>query len=180
MPGAYTLEWRDGRKEDLFGHRGYYYVFPDRTVLSFLPDPAWCRHCGQIRLCEHLQKESTIRQELADLSDPNSKLSQELARFSRRGFSEVWKQKLEVTLRHAILRKLPPTCIHCGYRNVAYFIEDRWAPHPGTGEEVRFYSSGMCSTDFARKFYDVDCNPLVITEDQKAELWEVLRQNRAF
>jgi len=104
MPGAYTLEWRDGRKEDLSGHRGYYYVFPDRTILSFLPDPAWCRYCKQIRLCEHLRDQEALRQELRELADPN----------------------------------------------------------------------------FAVRFYDVDCNPLNITEEDKAELWEHVRLNRAF
>ena len=63
-----------------------------------------------------------------------------------------------------------------GYDPVAYFTEGQWAPHPGTGEEVRFYCSGMCSTDFAVRFYDVDCNALNITEEEKAELWEAVRQ----
>jgi len=180
MPGAYTLEWRDGRKEDLSGHRGYYYVFPDRSILSFLPDPAWCRHCKQIRLCEHLRDQEALRQELRELADPNSKRSLELAGGSTPGFAERWKQKLEVELRHATLRQMPPSCIHCGHRDVAYFTEGQWAPHPGTGEEVRFYCSGMCSTNFAVRFYDVDCNPLNITEEEKAELWEHVRLNRAF
>jgi len=180
MPGAYTLEWRDGRKEDLFGHRGYYYVFPDDTILSFLPDPAWCHYCGQIRLCEHLRDQAALQQELGELADPSSKRSMEFAKLSTSGFAEIWKQKLDVQLRHAMLRKMPPSCIHCGHREVAYFVEGALAPHPGTGEEVRFYGSGMCSTNFAVKFYDVDCNPLNITEQEKARLWEEVRQNRAF
>jgi hypothetical protein len=180
MPGAFTLEWRDGRTEHLFGHRGYYYVLPDRTILSFLPDPAWCRHCKKIRLCEHLRGQESLQQELRDLADPNSKRSLELAIGSTPEFAETWKRKLEVELRLSTLRQMPPSCIYCGHRDVAYFIEGRWAPHPGTGEEVRFYGSGMCSTNFAVRFYDVDCNPLTITDEEKAELWEHVRQNRAY
>jgi hypothetical protein len=180
MPGAFTLEWRDGREEDLYGHRGYYYVFSDHTILSFLPEPAWCRHCEQIRLCEHLRDEAALRQELRECADPNSELSLRLAKSLAPGFAETWKQKLEVQLRHVTLRKMPPSCIHCGHRDIAYFVEDQWAPHPGTGEEVQFYCSGMCSTDFARRFYDVDCNPLILTEEEEAALREAVRQDRAY
>ena len=180
MPGLYTLKWRDGREEELFGHRGYYYVFPDQTILSFLPEPAWCRFCGEIKLCEHLQTPATIQKELSDLADPTSKRSLELSRVSTVGFSQTWIETLKVSLRHAILRKMPPSCLHCGHREVVYFVEGQWAPHPGTGEEVRFYGSGMCSTDYAKKFYDVDCNLLNITDEEKEELWEAVRNNRAF
>lgn len=180
MPGYYTLEWRDGRKEDLYGHRGYYYVFSDRTILSFLPDPAWCRHCRQIRLCEHLREQAVIEQELRDLADPDSKRFSEIVRGMGPGFAVKWRHRLEVELRHAVLRTTPPSCLHCGHREVAYFVEDQWAPHPGTGDDVHFSNTGMCSTDFAKKFYDVDCNPLHLSESEKTELREAIRQNRAF
>ena len=178
MPGVCTLKWRDGREENLFGHRGYYYVLPDQTILSFLPDPAWCRHCDRITLCEHLQTPAAIQKQLSDLADPASKRSLELARMSTANFSETWIKKLQVGLQHATLRKLPPSCLECGYREVAYFIEGQWAPHPKTGEEVLFYFSGMCSTNYAKKFYDTDCNPLDITDEQKAALWDAVRHNK--
>lgn len=155
MPGLYTLKWRDGRQKDLFGHRGYYYVLPDHAILSFLPEPAWCRSCGEIRLCEHLQTPAAIQKELSDLTDPNSERSRELARISTVGFSETWIEKLRVSLRHAMLRKLPASCLYCGHREVAYFTEGQWAPHPGTGEEVYFGGSGMCGTGYAKKLVTI-------------------------
>lgn len=176
MPGVYTLESRDGREENLYGHRGYHYVFDDGTMLSFLPEPAWCRHCQQIRLCEHLHEPATIQQMLSELEDPGSKKSLELARSSDPLFAARWKQTLEAELRHATLRKLPPSCLHCGHRDVAYFLLGQWAPHPGTGEEVRFSISGMCSTDFAVKFYDIDGTPLQITEEERAAMWKIATQ----
>jgi hypothetical protein len=175
MPGAYTLEWKDGRKENFFGHRGYYYVFPDRTLLSFLPAPAWCHACREIRLCEHFSDEASLRKELADLSDPTSARSQELAKSSSPHFPEVWKRKREVEFRHALARRLPPSCLHCGQRRVAFFTEGEWASHPGTGEDVRFCCSGMCSTNFAMKFYDVDGNLLKTSAEERAALLESIR-----
>ena len=178
MPGFYTLEWRDGRTEDLFGHRGYYYVLPDRRLVSFLPDPAWCRHCGAITLCEHLRQVAEIEQELTTLDDPNSERSLQLGRSPNPGFPETWRQVLLLQLRHAQLRELPPSCLTCGQRDVAYFPEGEWAPHPGTGEEVRFSFAGMCSTDFARKFYDVDGKLLDLSESEREALKQSIRQDK--
>lgn len=178
MPGTYTLEWKNGRKEKLFGHRGYYYVFPDRTLLSFPPVPAWCHQCGQIRLCENLEDEWQIRQELADLSDPASARVEEEARASSPVFSEAWKRRLVTVLQHVLARRLPPSCLYCGERQVSYFKEGEWAPHPGTGEEVRFYGSGMCSTDFAMKFYDIDGNLLNLSLEERRALFEAIQAEK--
>ena len=153
-------------------------MFGDGTFLSFLPDPAWCHHCGRITLCEHLRDQATIRQELRDLDDRNSEYSKTLLKRVPSGFAERWRLKLEAELRHVYLRTLAPSCMHCSHRKVAYFAKDTWAPHPGTGEDVRFFCSGMCSTDFAKKFYDLECHPLQLTPDERGELWESVRQSR--
>jgi hypothetical protein len=101
------------------------------------------------------------------LDDPDSKDSQYLANSSP-GFADTWRQKLKNQLRLATQRKLPPSCLRCGMREVSYFKEGEWAPHPGTGEEVRFSCSGMCSTDFAVKFYNLDGELLPLSDDEKS------------
>jgi hypothetical protein len=175
MPAVYTIEWKDGRKETLFGPRGYYYVFSDRTVLSFLPVPAWCLKCRSVRLCERLHDEASIRQELADLDDPNSARSQELKKSLSKDFPQRWRRRKELELNQARSRRLPPSCIHCGNREIVYFTEGEWAPHPGTGEDVRFYIQGMCSTAFANKFYDLEGNPLELVAEELKALLDVVR-----
>lgn len=180
MPGAYTLEWRDGRKVDIFGHRGYFYVFPDGQILSFLPTPAWCNSCKDVRLCEERREAASIEAELAELEDPESDRSMQIEKGFSAGFANVWKEELQFQLRHARVRNSRPSCLQCGQRSVTYFEEGVWAPHPETGEEVRFSCSGMCSTDFAMRFYDIDGNPLIVSDQEEAALRDKVIKDRLF
>jgi hypothetical protein len=183
MPAVYTLEWKDGRKQDLWGGGGYFYVFPDRTLRSFHPYDAWCHSCGQIRLCEHFKDEASIREEIAALSDPASALSRRVATMRERSPGDLsseavraaFKGPLETELRHLLRRKLAPSCLHCGQRRVSYFKKGDWAPHPGTGEEVRLYFSGIgipTSHYLAWKFYDIEGNFLDLSDEEKQNLLE--------
>jgi hypothetical protein len=101
-----------------------------------------------------------------------------VAKGSTPGFTEVWKYKREAQLRHVLARRLPPSCLHCGHRQVSFFTEGKWAPHPGTGEEVRFSCTGMCSTDFAMKFYDIDGNLLELSDKEINALRELNRKGK--
>jgi len=178
MPGVYILEWRNGRKETIFGGRGYYYVFPNETLLSFPPVPSWCRHCERITLCEHLRAEDEIRHELTDLDIPTSAISQSVAKSPVTGFGGTWRKRLEVELQQAMIRRLLPSCLTCGQREVSYFKEREWSTHPKTGEEVLFHLSGMCSTSFAIKFYDVEGNLLDLSDEKRKILMDMVKARK--
>jgi hypothetical protein len=170
MPGVFTLEWSDGRTEEIYGHRGYYYVFPDDTLLAFYPEPAWCYICGALTLCERLLPVAEIQAELDELKNPESTRSQELRKSSLPDFPEIWQHRRQLELRHAHARTLPASCLACGERQVSRLPDNEWAPHPATGERVRLYASGMCSTDYAMKFYDTDGTLLPLTEAERMRL----------
>lgn len=170
MPGVYQLEWRNGQSETIYGHRGYYYVFDDSTVLSFLPVPAWCHSCGKIALCEKLDSPGDIKAELEQLNDPESEMSQQLRRSPVASFPEDWKHRREMDLLLATQRTEPASCLTCGGRRVSHFTADVWMTHPETGEEVRLTSPGMCSTGFAMKFYDLEGNLIDIGDKEKKRL----------
>jgi hypothetical protein len=170
MPAMYQLEWRNGRIDEIYGHRGYYYVFSDSEVLSFLPTPAWCNICGKITLCEKLESPEAIKSELDQLEEPESEIAKMLRRSSTPDFSDRWKRRREMDLLLVTQRTEPASCLTCGGRQVVHFIDDVWMPHPGTGEEVRFSCSGMCSTTFAMKFYDLEGRLLEIDTDDKKRL----------
>jgi hypothetical protein len=175
MPGVFELEWRDGRKERTFGHRGYYYVFPDGKILSFLPEPGRCHQCRKVTLCERLEALDEIQKELAELEDPASERSKRIALSSNPRFPQEWKRSRKSFLKHALLRTLPPSCIVCSGRHVSYFSQE-WAVHPGTGEEVRLRCTGMCSTDFAMRFYDVEGNLLEPSDEERDRFEELIRK----
>lgn len=170
MPGVYQLEWRNGRIEKIFGHRGYYYVFDDSTVLSFLPVPAWCASCGEITLCERFESTEAIKSELNQLENPESQISILLQRSPVPDFLCLWKRRREMELLLFTQRIEPASCLTCGERQVTHFIDDVWMSHPGTGEEVRLTSTGMCSTDFAMRYYDLEGRLLEIDADEKKRL----------
>lgn len=174
MPGFFTLEWRDGREEEHFGHRGYYYVLSETEILPFLPDPAWCRDCRKMTLCESAISSDAVRAELAEMDDPRSDISKQLARSEVPGFTERWRSKKELELKHAQSRNLAPSCMSCGGRDVFHFPDNEWVAHPETGEGVRLSGTGMCSTDFAMKFFDVDANPLDLDESERSRLLEIV------
>lgn len=136
------------------------------------PSPRGAATASRIRLCEQLRDRAAIEQELRDLEDPTSARSLSLGKGSPPDFPATWRQRVELELHQATRRTLPPSCLHCSQRDVAYFTVGQWAPHPGTGEEVLFRISGMCSTDFAVKFYDLEGTPLNITGEERAAMWK--------
>ena len=178
MPGVYTLEWRDGRKQKFYGHRGYYYVFPNQILLSFLPSSAWCHKCKKITLCERLEQPETIRAELEELDDPKSTRSQQISKSRASNFPEHWRNKRELQLRHVTARKLPPSCLVCGSRQVSFFPDGEWAPHPETGEEVRLSCTGMCSTGFAMKFYDTEGQLLDLGNEERERFLKLINSGK--
>lgn len=173
MPGVYQLEWRNGRIETIYGHRGYYYVLDGLDgleILTFLPVPAWCHVCAKIPLCEKLESPEAIQADLDQLEDPESEMSRQLRRSSLSDFPARWKRRRTVELALVTKRTEPAMCLTCGERRVSHFTADAWMAHPGTGEEVRLSSSGMCSTGFAMKFYDPDGHPVDVDADEKKRL----------
>jgi hypothetical protein len=167
MSAAYTLEWRDGRKEVFLCGEGDFYVFPDRSIIPLDTVPAWCHVCREIKLCEQLDSETTLREEITNLSDPASAMWQAAAKGTWPGHPEVWKARCEKRLRHVLLRRLAASCLSCGQRQVSFFKQREWVPHPGTGQEVRLHCSGMCSGLIRTKYYDIDGNPLELSDEEK-------------
>jgi hypothetical protein len=177
----YTLEWRDGRTEQVeFLDGGYFYVLPDRTLVNFQPKPGWCHDCRKFTLCEWLRKEAVIRQELAEVIDPRS------ARWQRRRFTSlsieelisIDKDILEGELRHILARSLPPSCLSCGRRQVSFLQFGEWGLHPGTGEEFRLCIGGW-GTGISRarlRHYDADGQALELTDEEEAALHDSSRQ----
>ncbi len=175
MMTEYTFEWRNGRKEQVeFLDHGYFYVLPDRTLVSFQPKPGWCHDCGKFTLCEWLRKEAVIREELAEMLNPRS------ARWQRRRFSplplekliSIEKDILEGELRHILVRSLPPSCLSCGRRQVSFLQFGEWGLHPGTGEEFRLCMEGWY-TGISRsrpRYYDTDGHALELTKDEEVAL----------
>lgn len=178
MPGVFKLEWKDGRFEEIFGHRGYYYVIDGSSLLSFLPEPAWCLDCGQIRLCEPTESVETIRSEIEELDDPDSERSKQVARGLSEDFPKRWRARRARELQIAELRKLAPSCLTCGNRNVIFIPENEWIAHPAGDGKIRLSMSGMCSTDFAMKFYDTEGNPLKLSDTDRQRLLDLVRAGK--
>lgn len=169
MPAAYELKYRDGRVEELWGHRGYYYVLGPETLLCFLPIPAWCSHCANIQLAEHLMKPEELEAELKQLHDPQSEWHRTRPRPPLQkdiAFRESFFRN-QLTLWSK--RTSQPRCMNCGEPRVSFFVEGKWSPHPHSGEEVLFSCVGMCSTDFAMRFYNPDGVELTLSEDQRKD-----------
>ena len=170
MPGWYTLLEKNGRKTDYYGSRGHYNVLDEHTFSSFLPVPAWCRTCAEIREVEGISPLSDLESQLKDLDT-----------------SEYWKGKTTLPAVKADLsrriewrkrRALPPSCLTCGGRDIFCFPVGEWIPHPSSGELVCLSSSGMCSTAFAVDFFDVDGHRLAVSEEKRQQYWSEV-QNRS-
>ena len=178
MPAVFKLEWKDGRFEEIAGHRGYYYVIDENSLLSFLPEPAWCRDCADIRLCEPNESVETIRSEIEELDDPDSERSKQVAKSLSKDFPDHWRERRVLELQLAEQRELPPSCLTCGGRNVIFIPEDDWISHPTGDGEIRLSVSGMCSTNFAMKFYDTEGNPLELTDRDRDRLLDIVRAGK--
>jgi hypothetical protein len=176
MPGVYRLTYRDGRKEEHFGHRGYYYVLSGNRLLAFLPDPVWCHTCKAITLGETHESKAEVEEELSQIDDPNSEwyrtrrrepLAEDIAFFRRRlnNLLVLWQERTSA-----------PKCLKCFHSTVSKFVWNKWAAHPGTGEEVLYQCVGMCSTDFAMRFFTVDCEELSLSEEKENAFGEMIRR----
>jgi hypothetical protein len=178
MSANYELKYRDGRVEEFCGHRGYYYVLGPDTLLCFFPMPAWCRHCGAVRLCEDLEPADKIRELLKQVENPESDLYRQFKRPPSAEFIENTKASLRNKLRLWELRTSPPRCMSCGKSLVSFFEDGKWSPHPGTGEEVFFSWAGMSSTDFAMRFFDPEGAELALSDAQRMHYFSLIRANK--
>jgi hypothetical protein len=159
MPGWFTLLEKNGRKTDYYGSRGHYYVLDEHTFSSFLPIPAWCRTCEEMREVEEISPLSELEKQLDELD-----------------VSEYWKGKTTLPAVKAAKsrrvewrkrRTLPASCLTCGKRDIFTFPVGEWVAHPSSGELVCLSSTGMCSTAYAMDFFDVEGHRLIISEEQR-------------
>lgn len=179
MPGVYKLKYRDGRVEELWGHEGYYYVLGPDALLSFQPMPAWCHHCKEISLVEDLEQQpDEIREELRQIADLESPWYRQRKHRIDEHFISVSKEHLTNKLLLWSRRKSRPRCIDCGNSTVSFFEHRKWAPHPGTGEEVFFELAGIASTNVARRFFDPDGVALALTDAEREHYVTLLRENK--
>ncbi len=180
MATVYKLEYRDGRSEDLFAQRGFYYVLGSGALLSFDAIPAWCHECDSIVLAENLMTPELIQADLKDIDDPTSPFHQTKIPPSSSDVA-FWRQHLANQKMLLELRKSPPRCMKCGKSRVSYF-PFHWAPHPATGEEVRCYGQGVGSqrhADPAIRFFSPDGEELVLSEFERANLLALIKNGKA-
>jgi hypothetical protein len=175
MPGVYKLTYRDGREEELFGHDGYYYVLSGNRLLSFQPNPVWCHTCKAITLGETHPSKAEIEEELRQMDDPNSQWYQTQRRPPTPRDIAFWKEHLNDLLLLWQERASPPKCLTCFQPTVSNFVWNKWAPHPGTGEEVQYRCIGISSTNLAKRFFTPNCDELSLSAEQKSALWEKVR-----
>ena len=180
MPGVYRLSYRDGRSEDHFGHRGYFYVLSGEKLLAFYPNPVWCHTCKAITLGETLRSKADIEEELRQIEDPNSEWYRSQRRPPKEKDVSFWKKCLTDLLVLWEERQSPAKCLRCFQPTVSQFVYDKWTPHPETGEEILFECVGMCSTDFAMRFFSPDCIELPLSEEEHERLFERVSKERIF
>jgi hypothetical protein len=177
MPGVFELRYRDGRAEQLWGIRGFYYVLGADLLLCFLPTPAWCHNCAGHCHAEDLEDVETLKSKLKQLDDPQSEWyrtqprpTADLVAHSRQHYQNqlrLWEQ-----------RTSPPRCVNCGKTEVSFFVENEWSPHPHSAEEVRFVCIGMGSTSFAMKFFNPDGVELTLTPEERKHYLELINAGR--
>ena len=67
----------------------------------------------------------------------------------------------------------------CGKAEVTFFVSGEWSPHPKTGELIMFSAVGMCSTNFAMRFFNPEGEELTLTEIEQ-EHYDSLAKSQGF
>ena len=180
MAGIYHLKYRDGRAEVLCNGEGYYYVLGPDTLIHFSPIPAWCHHCKIISLVEDLKQPEDIREELRQIEDPESPWYRNRKYRIDEHFISVNKEHLKNQLTLWNQRTSPPRCVVCGTTAVGFFEHRKWAPHPGTGEEVFFSLDGVGSVSCDRiRYFNTDGVELALTDAEREHYRTLRRENKA-
>src|ERR1051325_6090971 len=127
MAGVYTINYRDGRSEQFWAPRDYYYVNGPDELLRMNTIPAWCRNCDNITISESLQTPNEIELEIKEYEDPNSSsVQRNFAKLPAEDL-EHWLARLKRDLAHSLQRKTPPRCLTCGKPGVQYLPWRTWA-----------------------------------------------------
>jgi hypothetical protein len=176
MPGYYTLKYRDGRSEEYFGHRGYYYVLSGGRLVSFNPDPVWCHTCKRVTLGEQVRTRAEVEEELRQIEDQNSEWYRAQRRAPRAEDVAAWKKLLNALVLLWDERTSPAKCMTCFQPTVSQFVWGKWQPHPGTGEEIFYECTGMCSTDFAMRFFTPNCEELSLSKAEEEKFFAMIRK----
>ena len=112
-------------------------------------------------------KPSEIEAELKLIDEPNSEWYRRYPRGRAPGEDSRIRERLRNQLSLWARRKNLPRCLVCGLPGVSFFVEGKWTPHPGSGEEVLFSCVAICSDGFAMRFFDPDGVELTLTETER-------------
>jgi hypothetical protein len=164
MPGFYTITYVDsGRTREYAGTRGNYYEFTDGSTIGVVSRPVWCEQCEEVTDGEWIETEEEVRQDITDLTDPNSWLyqfhekSEEIGQLPGRppirfGLRENALKIAQERLIWRTQRKSPPKCLSCGSERIFHADADGNVFVYGL-LVVRIESCGMCSTTFRNWFF---------------------------
>jgi hypothetical protein len=164
MPGYYTITYvESGRTSEYAGTRGNYYEFDDGSTIGVKSRPVWCKVCKAVTDGEWIESVEELKQEIEDLTNPDSWLfqfheqSEEIGQLPGRppirfGFRENALKIARERLTWRTQRRSPPKCLTCGSENIF---------HPDADDNVfvdgllvvRIESCGMCSTEFRNWFF---------------------------
>ena len=146
--------------------RGIYYEFPDGCLIDLETHLAWCANCRTFTDGELIQSPDEIRQQIADLQNPES-AAYKFAEWNEQqiematGKSDANYRESRITqlasrLKWRLQRIAPPKCIQCGSTDIVFPLSmdetESEIEIPDVGP-VRVESAGISSTEFMNWFF---------------------------